>query len=289
MSGFYRQSPLVYVVAKLNFAAQDIFTDEDRAIIRKLMIKRGLVEYCISIAQQFELNPAAFSPSNETVPARKRELKRYGYFSDERTECVLLSEEGFEYRTTNYSYFTEFKARLLQLIGDLTANVVVLQQLKLNEVLLSYSDVVVPAKGRELHDYFATGQACLPASSFLQNDSSVAVSGKSQWTKLLDKQTRVTGTIEQLPQKVLRLLVENATEHDNQLAMPIRLSAAPQADSDEAYALVFTETSRLVGQTLVQSDLNGLLDNVHDYCKRAFSEMLNDEVCDKDWQYQEKK
>jgi len=288
MSGYYERAPLVYVVAAFKFNAQDLLTEHDLTAIRKSMISIGFAEYEKSEGYEVNIDDASYDASGVQLRTTDKQVVRFAYFNTKRTLCAVLSDERLEFRSSHYTIYSEFLEQLQQVVRQMSKAVPELNQVNLKELELHYNDVVVPYEGRSLNDYFGVAHACLPANSFLQDQSPLAERGKVEWVKLMDRKTKVEAQVEQLPGRVKRLLVGNMVEPDNKLAMPLRLARRPDSATKD-YALVHTVASRLLNQPLGESEWKTVMGELHDYCSNTFKGMLAETVCNADWGYKERK
>lgn len=279
MAGRFERAPLIYVTARVRTTDLPELTSDQRAAIEQCMIRQGL--------------PALARPSSQQSQAGSGNSQpdiRRAFFNGDRTECLLIDSDAFEFRATDYTKYDEFIARFAVVFNALVASLdraygdVVSQ-----ELVLSYSDLVVPGPGRQLKDYFADDGRILPLGAISnQRGEQEHRLGQVQVTRITSPVERIDLSVEQLPcqdGKLQRCLPLLMVEHNEALTMPLSLNV-PDSITAEDYAILLTQAAKISRFKLKEVDLEGVFESLHQITSETFWSLLHEDVCKQDWLYQ---
>lgn len=283
MKGRYQEAPLVYVECVFTPHKPIDLNDDSESDVLQAIGFLGFCESAESLQYEFQFSHEFdLKAANVKSQSSAGEVfKRYGFFNNERTLAVILSKNGLVIRTTEYeqheSFFKFCKAVMTWVFDAIRVdNPVVLWK----EVSLAYCDVVVPREGRSVEDYFSRKHVIQPLNSFLEGVDSIHEKSRLTWTKIIEPILKIEGAIEVLPQKVGRILDESLIENEKKFAMPVRMHQALDLQSEKPYVVMTNRASMLlIGERPPAEQLWEL----HPYIDKVFQELLNQEVCDKDW------
>lgn len=283
MSGRFEKAPLAYVIASIDTASIEL-KSEQYTELRQSLLSTMFKHKEAGQQKQIDLNFDDLSDYSE------KKFNRHGFYSGDRRHMIVISEQGrIEFRTTDYKGSEDFFSNTFIALRKVLEAVPVLKELPIKQISFDYVDVIVPKSQRELQEYFKNPQASLPLSSVeAQASSDLVQIGSSKVTRIVHDKLKVEVEIEQLPQRLKKLIPQPLTEPDDKFVMPIFLSLDPDADSDRHYAIVWTKTSILPETQDIPLDIDttrALMEEAHNTSKVTFNELINHSVCNVDWNW----
>jgi len=290
MSDKYSNAPLVYVTASIRTSALPKLTKDQTANIEQSLIKKGFIHSALGISTTFTLGQMQAEGIKEasTLSDVSSEETRKAFFSEDKITCLIIDTHGFEWRTSNYSKYPEFRKSFSELLKMLISLVDSFGSVVIQELTLSYSDIIAPMPGRKLSDYFARDSHILPLS-FFERFTDHQQAGILQVNRVTKPNERINILLEQLPTsdgKVTKLLPDIMLEPEKDFGMPIRVKDewSKNIENRKYYALLLTQASSLVTFKLEQYFKIDLFESIHDLTSKTFKSLINKVVCDVDWQ-----
>lgn len=208
----------------------------------------------------------------------------------DKRSSLVVEPDAIEYRTTDYQGFDDFISRFKSILTQLNQVFNFYHNALVQEVTLSYVDVVASFDEQyKLSDFFCNS-IVLPLESqsqYYQGD--IIQMGKLDFSRVIEPNLKVYVSLEQLPIKAGKLIPDLLMESSKAFGMPIALEKALSESTDNHYALLMSQASTIPSENtkLVSFDF-GLFDKVHIYSKEVFLNMLNRDVSDNVWVYKEK-
>lgn len=289
MSGRYMKAPLSYVRARLVIRElPTLLPQQDEYVLLAQKMKMIGFNYKeISEAKQFKFNMGGGS----TPEVLSGTFFRTCFLNSNRNIAILLDEQGIEYRTTRYTRFDDV-CDLFQKVICAISEISVYNSLKIEEVILSYVDVIIGNEEYSLHEFFEHGENILPMNFFDQKGCLLSY-GKTEVNKVLKDNHRVEISIEELPQKANRYVSSELVESEPKFAMPIDMPYKLNSESADSYVLVTTSGYELHGDEVIREEkvLQGksvreFLEQSHITCRNEFNSLINKKVCDIVWKYE---
>ena len=288
MSGKYERAPLVYVTASIRTTGLPKLVNEQPGLLQQLMIQHGLPDERVSEHQTFSLK---IDPKGSGEPAGKvGTLHRTGFFSPDGSESVIFDDGLIEYRTTKYEDYETLCGKLISLFSAIFESISVYKDVFSKELTMSYADVILPYTNRQLSDYFIVNNS-MP-KTFLngldQNDLQVA--GNVSLSRIISPEHKVNISLEQLPiidSKIPKFLPNALTELDNKFGMPLFVTPNVEEVNPSEYALLLTQSMKLVTKKLSELDIKNDFEPLHESIKSSFKKIINHDVCNDDWKYVE--
>ncbi|MDK2776566.1 MAG: TIGR04255 family protein [Pseudomonadota bacterium] len=289
MSGCFKKAPLVYVTARVRVSQVPPLSDNQLRDLQQDLMQHGLVhpkqgqaqEIAIQIEQRAGITP---QPTLSQVT-------RYGFFSKDKTKSLIIDKNHIEWRSSSYSKYGDFIKGLNSCISAINRSVEPLQYLAVEEISLSYADIIVPNNSRKLADYFDLSDQILPLS-FIDEPEDIFQFGQVQVTRIVKTNQQITINLEQLPiqnGRIGKILPQDMGEPDNNFAMPITLRDEWLNSSSNDYALLMSRAAQIIPE---DCNLKNFLaeeqfKELHITTKDTFTKLLNKKVCYTDWEYSE--
>jgi len=285
MSGRFKKAPLVYVSARINTTPVPQLLPDQKALLQQAMMKCGLVinvesnAQAINLDQQIGGNPS-FTP-----------IQRLAFFSQDRSQCLLIDKDAIEWRVTTYNKYADFIQSFENNVEALLKAVDFLGHLACHEFILSYADIIAPQNNHNLNDYFKNADSILPLSYYKAHSSSdVKQVGHSQVTRVTRPDQKITISLEQLPieeNKIKKLLPEPLMEPDQKLGMPLEIRDEWRSPTSGDYGLLMTQAGILEKVSIDKMSFESTFGDNHKLTKETFNSLLNFEVCNQDWEYED--
>jgi uncharacterized protein (TIGR04255 family) len=290
MSGHYSKSPLTYVVAQVKTTPLPSLTKDQWALIEQMMIKCGLPEPVVGEVREYSINLGEDEQSS-TAPAIKK-LPRAGFFSPDRTSALILGQNGIEWRTTQYSRFSDVIEKFSKAIKAISQTVDSFEYMPVKELTLSYVDLIAPLSGRDLADYFNSRNKVLPLEMINVESTDIETFGSVQVNRIVETDKRIFISMDQLPVKngkPVQLLPQDMMEPDEKFGMPVQTKDWWDDLQSEHYILLTTQAALLVtdGINLGNLDLKETINPIHELTRSTFKSLINHDVCNVDWKYRE--
>lgn len=287
MSGRYEKAPLIYVTARLKTSTRPKLREDQWADFQQALIRKGLKNVKKSTSQDINV---VINQDKAKIEPTVSENTRHGFFSSTDEECLILGLDHIEYRVSTYSKYNYFRDRFFELLQAIMASVEILGDLDVSEFLLTYCDVIVPAYGRPLKEYFSDS-SILPLNYVEHYTDDKWQTGQMQATRIVTSKQKITLSLEQLPVEenkgITKWLPTNMIEPDNAFAMPLHIRSEWKGGLHERkFALLSTQATMLHRSTLKQFDAEETFDNLHELTKSTFNKIIDDKVCREDWNYQ---
>lgn len=288
----YKRAPLVYVTALVRTSALPKLTSDQTAILEQSLIEKGLIHtvlgYSHTIEFQFDLRKIKEDSDAISSKDIDRQEARRGFFSEDKRTCLIIEKNSIQWRTSNYKSYNDFRESFSDLIQLLVLCVASYGKTIVQEVVLNYSDVVVPLEGRQLDDYFTLDSHILPLS-FFKNTPDFQQAGVLNVTRVKSPTEKISISLEQLPTtegKPSKFIPNSMIEFENDFAMPIVIQEdwMKPVSSRSHYALLLTQASALVRFKLEEFLKADIFSEIHDLTSQTFKMLINKEVCDVDWQ-----
>jgi uncharacterized protein (TIGR04255 family) len=285
MSGRYNKAPLVYVSATIHTTVLPQLIGDQPGLLDQLMIQLQLPARKVSQGRsvKFGLND---SGGGDVLP-EVGTCSRLGYFSADSTESLIFDERSIELRTTSYTTYGNLCSRMEELFSGIFSAIEVYKNIVSKELVLSYVDVIVPCNGRRLADYFSNPNI-LPLSSMFV-DSDIQTLGKLDVSRVVTKDQKVNVSLEQLPviDNVLpKIFPESMAEPDTYFGMPISVQSKLKNIAAEDYALLLSQSKRLLSKKLSELEVEKDFQPLHLTTKETFEKVIDADVCNVDWEYQ---
>lgn len=287
----YKYAPLVYVTALVKTSALPKLTSDQTALLEQALIEDGFIHSARSFSStlSFRLGASEMTGANDEVIEDELEPEEFrkGFFSESRTDAIVVAPSAIEWRTTDYSSYDELRSKFRNVIGTISRVVPSYGKVIVNEVVLNYSDVIVPKSGRRLSDYFAEASHLLPLSPF-ESFEDVQQVGTLSVTRITNPTQKISLFIEQLPTndgRPSKLVPNSMLELDREFGMPLptRDDWKDSVAERTHYALMLTQASNLVRYQLVDYLESDIFQETHELTSNTFRSLINDEVCDVDW------
>lgn len=283
MSGKYENSPLTYVSAQIKTTSIPNLTENQMATLQQRMVDIGFPSIGLSEGKEFAIR----QDSNDH---KVKNVYRHAFFNKSKSRCVVLNPESIELRMTSYTRFLDMCEEVQRIIDVLVSSVEAFARILVNELVLSYVDVVVPLHGRELADYFDKKSSALPLSILYNESRDLHCSGSVQMSRVVEKDKRVSVSLEQLPvlgegKRPTKYIPNQLTEPDPKLGMPLLIRDEWQGINSKYYALILTEAACLVDFELGSLNYCDSSKTIHDLTKQIFNQLINKDVCDQDWNF----
>lgn len=290
MPGQFKKAPLVYVTARIRTTGLPPLTVDQLSRAQQAMMRVGLVNAERSQSELIDFRALAEITSAEhRVEKLTTSIHRHGYFTADRTSGLILDHDGIEWRASRYTKYQAFASGFEKALHALLDAVDVLGCVVTQEFTLSYADVIAPAAGRSLSEYFSASERILPLSFLAKDHNDVQRVGHVQITRITAPTQKITISLEQLPaqdRKVGKFLPEVLREPDGHFAMPIAPHEAWSALGTNDYGLLMTQAGMLSSSELSFVDFPSTLEQLHGITRETFLSLINRSVCNEDWQYE---
>lgn len=281
MSGRYLEAPLSYVVARLTTSALAELKHEQNIDLQQSLNLLNYIHKETSSINQLDLEKMSSSTKGNDFLTS---VKRVCFLDAHRTKSIVYDSNSLEFRSTAYKKYEEFMADFEAVREAFIAAVPAYSKAMVNEVTLSYVDIIVPVGEYELKDFFKSENS-LPLNSFGKLDGALSLA-KTELNEIKDATHRIFVTIEQLPQKVRRFVPDSMIEHEPKFAMPLKITYEPKVDSEDSYAVVSTQASQLFHEKFLgDAKCIDLFNDSHKSCGKMFKQLINKEVCNIVWKY----
>jgi uncharacterized protein (TIGR04255 family) len=288
MSGKYENAPLVYVTASIRTTGLPKLINEQPGLLQQLMIQHGLPEERVSKHQtlNFKIDPkGSGEPAGEVGT-----LHRVGFFSSDATESVIFDDGLIEYRTTKYEDYEALCDRLITLFDAIFESIAVYKDIFSKELTMSYVDVILPYLNRQISDYFIVNNA-MPRT-FLNglDQTDLQVVGNVSLSRIITPEHKVNISLEQLPiidKRIPKFLPNGLIEPDNKFGMPLFVTPNVEEVSPSEYALLLTQSMKLITKKLSELDIKKDFESLHESIKSSFKGIINHDICNEDWKYVE--
>ena len=288
MDGYFKKAPLLYVTATIRTSEIPGFGDNKfENELLEAMIVQGL-----PIKEDSRISTVKLQLNHDNTSTEKKDYPRRGFLSTDRQQCLVLSADGvIEYRDTNYHKFNRFLPRMMGLIEALCAVKPAYTNLAVHEILLNYSDTIVPHSGRTLQDYLKP-TSLLPLNNIIAEDggNDVQQSGMAAFNRVITPNLMLSVSMEQVPLsggKVSQWLPKDLIEVDPRLSMPITIKGPTENADATHYGLLSTKGAHRINRSLKDAGIAGVLDLLHSKINGTFESLLNWEICRLDWEYVE--
>jgi len=290
MPGRFKKAPLVYVTARIRTTSLPQLSSDQTAMAQQAMMKCGLVVSEKSQSQVFDITQlATISSNDQKIDTRQltTSVQRQGFFTTDRTECLILGHDSIEWRASTYTKYNAFARSFEKAIQALLNAVDVFGCLVTQEFILSYADVIAPKQGRSLNEYFRTSDKILPLSFLDKDTNDVQQVGLVQITRVTAPKEKISISLEQLPvkeRKVQKYLPEALREPDNNFSMPLHSQKEwSNLDSDD-YGLLMTQAGLLKNTTFNELEFSSTFKRLHNLTSDTFRSLINPQVCNEDWE-----
>lgn len=286
MAGRYAKAPLVYMTAHIKTTSLPSLTTDQWAIAEQAMVKCGLPESVSGELQEVQLSLP--SETNQEPTSTVNTVSRHGFFSLDRTNALILDPKGIEWRTTAYSRYDSLCHKFEEVIESLCGAVDAYKFIPAQELSLSYADIVAPAEGRSLSDYFAEGDSVLPLSMLKGAENDLQTLGHVQVNRIVEPDKRIFISLEELPTiegKPSRFLPQSMSELDTNFSMPLNLQEDWTNIPSDHYALLTTQAALLTNTQLQDLRFRDACEPIHNLTRDTFKGLINRAVCDVDWKY----
>ena len=286
MTGRYTKTPLIYMAAHINMTSLPELNVDQRANTAQEMVNCGLPETVTGEFQPAQLSLS--SEANHEPASTSNVIPRYGFFSQNRDNALILSPTGIEWRTATYSRYDNVCQQIEAAIVALCSTVDICQVIPVRELSLSYVGIIAPTEKRALADYFAAGDSLLPLNMFRGAENDVQNFGYIQADRIVEPDKRIFISLEQLPViegKPGRTLPQSMIEPDAKFGIRPCLRADQTIIASDHYALLATQAALLTEITLQDLRFREACRPIHSLIRSTFEELINRSVCDEAWEY----
>lgn len=277
MSGYFEKAPLSYVSIRLNTTTLPKLQDSQKSMLQQAMLGCDLVFYEASAGKRVELKNDAKSHE-----VNVNDVYRHGFIDAERRNSLVLDDNGIEWRTTKYSEYDAFIEVFNKVFTVFMSVASFYSPAIVQEIVLSYVDMIVPDEGCSLSEYFSS-IISLPVSNEFKDG--VFYVGSTTISNIVKPDLKIDITLEQLPQKFKKYLPESLMETEIKFGMnitnPFILSDVDGAE----YALLMTSASRLTDSKLSEINCINETKPLHTITKDTFYKVINSEFCKEKWSY----
>ncbi|MFS1932901.1 TIGR04255 family protein [Vibrio splendidus] len=286
MSGYFEKAPLVYVVGRIKTTELAPLLAEQVIHLQQVMSESDFIYASEDTVTKLEFN---ISPEDGSTTKTTPHARRCYHSPDKRTSLVV-EPDAVEYRTTDYQGFDDFISKFKSVLSQLNKAFNFYHNALVQEITLSYVDVVASFDEQYKLSNFFSDSIVLPLESqskYYQGD--IIQMGKLDFSRVIETNLKVYVSLEQLPIKAGKLIPDLLMENCKAFGMPIALEKALAESTDNHYALLMSQASTLPSEDtkLVSFDF-GLFDKVHTHSKEIFLNMLNRDVSDNVWVYKER-
>lgn len=293
MSGYFEKAPLVYMSATLRTTSLPQLKAEQWVTIGQTLFRCGLPEAVECAVNELDLTGALTASATPTSANISQHLRR-GYFSADRTEALIFDKMGIEWRSTTYLKYKHVTERFGLVLEAICKSEDLFRLVSIEEITLSYADIIVPFKGRKLSDYFKKGNDILPINILMDSQrEDLQKIGHIELTRVVAPNEKIYMSLEQLPLiggKVTKFLPQVLTEPFPIFGQPISEQADwdyPELSQQKYYALLVTQASILQSHQLGEFVFADNSKSLHDLVSMEFKAVINKDVCDLDWGFKE--
>lgn len=292
MPGRFEKAPLVYVTALIRTSSRPEFKADEWTDFQQSMIRAGLKDIKTGINHEINFSATAASQDGSPPQPTMSKKTRYGFFSSDRHECLLLGPDYLEFRVSNYTKFHAFRDRLIDILEAAKKSVDIIGELDAQEIVLTYCDVIVPAYGRPLEKYFKVEEAILPLNFLSHNTEDSWQAGQVQATRVVTPKKKITIFLEQVPvdgnKKVGKWLPNNMIEPDSTMGMPLKIRPEWAEELEfPHFALLSTQASMLTQIPIKELSSSNALGELHELTRDTFNDIIHQSNCRQDWNYSE--
>jgi len=261
-------------------------TSDQWALVEQAMVKLGLPERVSGEVREVKLtvHPVATQEPTSTTST----LSRHGFFSVDRSNSLIIEQDGIEWRTSSYSRYADLCQRIDAALNALCEAVDAYKFVPVQELSLSYVDFVAPMASRNLSDYFDGGGSVLPLGMLKGANDDLQNFGHVQVNRIVETNKRIFISLEELPAvegKPSRFLPQSMMEPDDHFTMPLNLRDDWKIIEFSHYALLTTQAALLTATELKDLDFQKECDPIHQLTRKTFKDLVNKKVCDIDWEY----
>lgn len=292
MSGRFKKAPLVYVTARIATTTLPTLSTDQKAMIQQAMVKCGLVLSVASKGQSLNVDKLISANQEETNTDQQQlvtPLLREGFFSNDRTRCIIFEQDAIEWRAVDYTKYNIFIEEFQNILNTITEVVDAYGHIVTKEFILSYSDVIVPSNSRDLGDYFNNSDAILPLKMTVDHENDLEQVGQINVTRIIKPKEKIHISFEQLPvvnNKISKFLSAGMLEIDRDMSMPLNLQEEWKNIKDiKHYGLLMTQAGMLYESKLSTLSLEDTFGELHKLTRETFRSLLNRDVCNADWEY----
>ncbi len=286
MSGRYAKAPLVYMTARIKTTTLPNLTSDQWALVEQAMVKLHLPERVSGEVREVKVTVPA--GTNQELISTTNTLPRYGFFSVDRSNSLILDQDGIEWRTSSYSRYVDLCQRIGSVLAALCETVDAYRFVPAQELSLSYVDFIAPLTSRNLSDYFAGSTSVLPLGMLKGAQGDLKNFGHVQVNRIIESNQRIFISLEELPTiegKLGRLLPQSMMEPDDRFTMPLNLRDDWKEIPFSHYALLTTQAALLTSTQLKDLNFQDTCDPIHQLTRKTFKDLINKKVCDIDWEY----
>ena len=152
------KAPLVYAQAQFHFTdlpSHQLGTEQELENLHKAMIDIGLADRIDSQAVEmgFHLNQDASKDGYFQLKQERNDMVRLIFRGFGNHRAVELMRNRLIIKTTEYTYYKDFKIFVDSILNAVDANIPALKKVLAKQISLRYVDVVLPSKKNELKDY----------------------------------------------------------------------------------------------------------------------------------------
>lgn len=277
MAGKYRKAPLVYMSAAIKTTPFTELSEDEWRDLSRMMLRMDF-----PIPEESWIDEVDLSPLPEVT-----KVKRRAYFSIDRKTSIVFDKNALELRTTSYNKYLDF-TRIMEKFLREVSSLSDIGLLHVQEVTLSYVDIIVPFNGRKLEDYFAKGDRALPLGVLDDVGPAHQSIGNLQLTRVVDGTKKIFFAIEQVPtisKQVRKFLPLGLSELSHNFSMPIDIMPEWENVSSDYYCLLTTQASMLLPKQLKDVVFSLETKDLHSLVSKTFNDIINKENCNVDWEY----
>jgi len=291
MPGRFKKAPLVYVTARIATTPLPTLSADQKAMIQQAMVKCGLVLSEVSKGQSLNFDKLINVAQEETNIDQQQlvtPLLRQGFFSNDRTKCVIFEQDAIEWRAVDYTKYNVFVDEFQNILKTIIDVVDVYGHVITKEFTLSYSDIIVPSNNHHLGDYFTNSEAMLPLTMTSSHQNDLEQVGQINVTRITEPKKKIQISFEQLlaGNKLRKYLSEAMLEPDQAMSMPIKLREEwKNLENIKYYGLLMTQAGMLNESELSKLSFSDTFGELHELTRETFRSLINRDVCDVDWEY----
>lgn len=291
MSGYFKKAPLVFMSATLRTQPLPRLDQDQWLKISQELYRLGLTVPAEGEVHELEVS-AAFAASPAPTSATISRHSRKGFFSSDRQEGIIFDVSSIEWKCTKYLKYQGMCERFGGVLSAIIRTVDLFALVQIEEVTLSYADLIFPFKGRQLHEYFAKGEAALPINMLAStNQPDLQRVGHVQFTRVVSPIEKIYISLEQLPLfqgKIIKFLPEVLSEPSVDFHQFIQLRpewSYPGVESQNEYALLVTQASMLKTFNLSEFNVSVDANSLHELVSNEFKGIIHEQNCHADWEF----
>lgn len=284
MIGRFKKAPLTIVSLRLQTSELPGFVGSQLNELRQKMVKREMIHHEVAEVQKIQFP----SESGQLPRATGASFFRHGFFNSSRTESMFLDIDGIEWRMTDYVGFSSFNAKILEMYKDLMSTADFLPFVELNAVLLTYSDLIVPFEDRKLSDYFLKKEFVPSEANPLSGEGRFTF-GMNQFARVFDDETRLTVSLEQYPYtsgQQFKIVHDSMIETHPNFTNRVKTMSHWDNPQAETYGVMLMQGSWAKRTKIATSRWEEQLVKLNENLSHQFEYLLDRDVCDSDWEYE---